>query len=109
MDATEENMIPRLAAPYNNIHTVPKPFPITELLLFHGCYSGSDRLRGASVRIVHFPDVLNEIEVESLMEARARVLQMQAEKNRFIRMHTMRKSPGLDRFAGTGSCPLVPV
>ncbi|KAJ8565243.1 hypothetical protein K7X08_007819 [Anisodus acutangulus] len=125
--ASDENIIRRFAAIslLQQRHTVPKPFPITERFRpAERCISCTDyslsecfeRNRGARQLLQTgpppvyqpvplYPPVQLQLQVESLMEARARVLQMQAEKNQFIRMHSMRKISGLDRFAGNRFLP----
>ncbi|XP_060200928.1 uncharacterized protein LOC132629234 [Lycium barbarum] len=117
---TDENIIQRFAAisllqqrPLN-IHSVPNSFPITERFRpadrysckdysLTECFETGPQLVYQPVQL--YPPVQLKHQVESLMEARSRVLHVQAEKNRFIRMHNMKRNPGLDRFSGNRFLP----
>ncbi|XP_009627620.1 uncharacterized protein [Nicotiana tomentosiformis] len=94
-------------------HYVPKPFPISERFRpaercrctdcsLSGCVErnrGGELLRTGGV----YPYQFYTHQVESLIEARSRVLQMQ--ENRFIRMRNLRINE--DRFMGSRFFPFV--
>ncbi|XP_055815325.1 uncharacterized protein LOC129885147 [Solanum dulcamara] len=108
----------------HNTHSVPKPFPITERRFrpAERCCSCTDfsvseyfELNRGGREVVQtgpppvypyqlYPPVQLQHQVESLMEARAWILQKE-EQNRFIRMQ--RRNLGLDRFAGSRFLPFV--
>ncbi|XP_049371558.1 uncharacterized protein LOC125836431 [Solanum verrucosum] len=92
----------------HNTHSVPKPFPITERRFrpAERCCSCTDcsiseyferNRRGTELLLTGSPPVQLQHQVESLMDARALILQKE-EQNRFIRMQ--RRNLGLDRFTG---------
>ncbi|KAH0724361.1 hypothetical protein KY284_000226 [Solanum tuberosum] len=115
----ESAAISRLQYRSHNTHSVPKPFPITERRFrpAERCCSCTDcsiseyferNRRGRELLLTGpppvYPPVQLQHQVESLMEARALILQKE-EQNRFIRMQ--RRNPGLDRFAGNWVSPFV--
>ncbi|MCD7453093.1 hypothetical protein HAX54_019671 [Datura stramonium] len=128
--AVDESIIQRFAAiSLLQHHSVPKPFPVTERFRpaercrctdcsFSECFEpngggGRELLRTGPPPVYPYqlypPPVQLQDQIESLIETRARVLQMQ-EMNRFNRMHNLcRTLAGLDQFAGNRFLPFVGV